>query len=98
MGWREHNCSQIRRKEQQTETKEAHGVPDGYSGPRGRGFKSRHSDHVNESRFSNNFIEKRGSFYLQTVAISGFLLFINLNQVTPFFQNSITIILPGAVI
>ena len=53
---------------------------------------------LNGLRFSNIFIEKRGSFYLQIVAISRFLFFIDSNLATPFFQNFITIILPGAAI
>lgn len=53
---------------------------------------------VNEPRFSNIFIEKRGSFYLQAVAISRFLLFMDSNLSTPFFQNSVTIILPSTAI
>lgn len=45
---------------------------------------------MNESRFSTNFIEKRDSFYPQTVAIGQFLLFVYSKQIISIFQNFIT--------
>ncbi len=42
------------------------------SGPRGRGFESRHSDHVKQLCFSNSFIEKQSCFLSVSLAMTCF--------------------------
>ena len=40
------------------------------------GFKSHRRHHMNEPHFSNCFIEKRGSSYVESLVTRGFLLFV----------------------
>ena len=53
-------------------------------GPSGRRFEPCHSDHVNEPRFSNIFIEKRGFFYLQICILR---CFSKTHKLTQFQKN-----------
>ena len=54
-------------------------------GPSGREFESPISDHMNESRFSNYFIEKWDLSYPRSLAIWGFPLF---HVKAPILQNA----------
>ena len=44
-----------------------------------RGFEPHHSDHMNEVRFLNNFIEKRTSHFLKALQQQGFFFLLSFN-------------------
>ena len=48
-------------------------------GARCREFESPHSDHMNEVRFSNIFIEKRTSCFLKALQLQGFFYLRSFN-------------------
>ncbi len=67
-------------------------------GSRGREFKSRHSDHMNEARFSNIFIEKRASSCPQSLEKSRFFSYPLLTSEGENSQNVKRIFLRKVVI
>ena len=67
-------------------------------GSRGLEFESRHSDHVNEARFSNIFIEKRASSCPQSLEKSRLFSYALLMSEGENSQNAKRIFLRKVVI